>query len=362
MRILAGAIGGIIVILVLWDVVKTTLLLQGAGPLNRRLSNSIWRGGLAVHHRLPGHFFLSVAGVCILLASVSLWILLYWIGWSLIFSMSEMAVISAQNEVPASFWQRIYYVGFTFITLGIGDFKAGSALWEIITVILSISGFFIVTLVITYLLPVVSSAVEQRQLAVHIQSMRFAQGTFFSSFQETGVDGLVSNLQPLSEKICRLAQQHLAYPVLHFMQSGDPQSALPLALASLDENLTLILSGGRSLPADVENLLPLRHSLSFFLWTLSHLKMPLDKESTPESLPLKTLSIIGISPADESDFKRKLDLLRERRRLLRGFVYYTGWQWQDVFRQQHYEEDLFAEGGPEFHSSVDSSETRRQPQ
>jgi len=187
MRILAGAIGGIIVILVLWDVVKTTLLLQGAGPLNRRLSNSIWRGCLAVHHRLPGHFFLSVAGVCILLASVSLWILLYWIGWSLIFSMSEMAVISAQNEVPASFWQRIYYVGFTFITLGIGDFKAGSALWEIITVILSISGFFIVTLVITYLLPVVSSAVEQRQLAVHIQSMRFAQGTFFSSFQETGV-------------------------------------------------------------------------------------------------------------------------------------------------------------------------------
>ncbi|HKJ63827.1 MAG TPA: hypothetical protein VJ969_00375, partial [Desulfopila sp.] len=169
-------------------------------------------------------------------------------------------------------------------------------------------------------------------------------------FQETGLEGLVSNLQPLSEKICRLAQQHLAYPVLHFMQSGDPQSALPLALASLDENLTLILSGGKSLPADVENLLPLRHSLSFFLWTLSHLQMPLDKESTPESLPLKSLSIIGISPTDESDFKRKLELLRERRRLLRGFVYYTGWQWQDVFRKQHYEEDVFAEGGPDFHT------------
>ncbi|HKJ64134.1 MAG TPA: hypothetical protein VJ969_01945, partial [Desulfopila sp.] len=126
MRILAGAVGGIIVILVLWDVVKTTLLLQGAGPLNRRLSNSLWRGCLAVYHRLPGHFFLGVSGVFILLASVSVWILLYWIGWSLIFSVSEMAVVSAQNEVPASFWQRVYYVGFTFITLGIGDFKAGS--------------------------------------------------------------------------------------------------------------------------------------------------------------------------------------------------------------------------------------------
>ena len=58
----------------------------------------------------------------------------------------------------------------------------------------------------------------------------------------------MDNLQPLAEKICGLSQQHFAYPVLHFMQPKEAQTALPPVPAALDESLTLILNGARSLP------------------------------------------------------------------------------------------------------------------
>ncbi|MEQ9484433.1 MAG: hypothetical protein RIG27_19410 [Coleofasciculus sp. F4-SAH-05] len=42
------------------------------------------------------------------------------------------------------------------------------AVWQIATAIASVNGFFLVTLAIAYLLPVVSAATQQRQLAVYL--------------------------------------------------------------------------------------------------------------------------------------------------------------------------------------------------
>ncbi len=343
MRTAMGCVGTVLICIVLWDVIKTTLLLQGAGPLTKRLSGVLWRGCLAITGRLLPREFLSFCGVGILLITIAVWVILYWAGWTLIFSTAEYAVVSAQQEVPATFWQRVYYVGFILITLGVGDFKAGNDLWEILTVLVSISGFFLVTLVITYLLPVVSSTVEQRQFALHVQAMRFSRGALLPSFGK-GIETLAENLQPLTEKVCRLAQQHLAYPVLHFMQPVEARAALPPALAALDESLTLILNGGRSRPSAVENLLPLRHSLTFYLKTLKSLELPISLAEIPEPPPLLLLSELGLETGDEEDYLRKLGLIEERRRLLKALVVYTGWDWDDVSGQRIHTEIYTLEG------------------
>ncbi len=348
MDYIIGLAGTLLVIIVLWDVMATTMLLSGAGPLTFPLTSGLWKICLKLHRRFMLRGFLSVCGGLIILASITVWIFFYWFGWTLIFSISNFSVLESQSGATANFLQRAYYVGFTFITLGIGDFKAGSEFWEILSIVLAISGFFMVTLVITYLLPVVSAVVEQRQLAVYIHSMGFARGGLIPSFQGLGLHGLIENLQPLTEKISRLGQQQLAYPVLRFMQSSNPKASLPLALANLDETLTLILHGSADLPATAENLLPLRHSLTFYLRILRSLCIPL-ADKPPPPLPLNDLAFFERQSVEADEFDRRLQALDERRRTLDGYVAYSGWEWQEVMWQQSSDEAEAAKAASGLH-------------
>ncbi|MFP4317182.1 MAG: ion channel [Desulfovibrionales bacterium] len=333
-RIALGVTGALIIGMVLWDIIGTTLLLSGGGPLTTRVTNRIWKVFLAVHRHGPFRNFLSYCGVGLILGTITFWIMAYWAGWTLIFSVSESAVLEAQTEVPATFLQRAYYTGFTFITLGTGDFKPGNAFWQILTVFLAVSGFFMVTLVITYLLPVVSAVVEKRQLAIHIRSMSLQRNGLLPSSSRMGLQGLITNLQPLSERVSRLGQQHLAYPILHYMHAADPNASLPLALAELDETLTLIFKGAAELPPEAETLLPLRHSLTFYLSTVHALYSPRGN-TPPPALPLDMLHHLGLTPLASKEFTKRIHDLEERRRMLQGLVQHSGWTWQDIQRFHH---------------------------
>jgi len=81
----------------------------------------------------------------------------------------------------------------------------------------------------------------------------------------------------------------------------------------------------------VENLQPLR---SFYLWTVTSLKLPIDPTEIPEPPPLSGLKQLGWETIEEKDYRRKLGLLEEWHRLPKGLVIYTGWEWQDVVGQR----------------------------
>ena len=61
------------------------------------------------------------AGVTILLVSIALWLILTWLGWSLVFAASANAVVDATTAAPATIGQRVYFAGYTLLTLGNGD-------------------------------------------------------------------------------------------------------------------------------------------------------------------------------------------------------------------------------------------------
>lgn len=56
-----------------------------------------------------------------------------------------MAVRDAANGEPAGLVDRLYFTGYTVFTLGNGDFKPGSGIWQIATGAAAGTGLFLVT-------------------------------------------------------------------------------------------------------------------------------------------------------------------------------------------------------------------------
>ena len=323
-------LGFALLALTMLDVFWSTLTSGGGGPLTRRVARGLWKAALAVHRRRPSHRLLKVAGVVIVLAIVGLWIGLLWTAWMLIFSAEAGAVVASDTGAPASFWERLYFVGFTIYTLGMGDFVPQGAAWRVLTAIASLNGLFLVTLSITYLLPIVSAATEKSQLADLVSAL----GTTPAAIVRAGWNGedfsaLESWLTDLSKKVALHAERHLAYPVLHYFHNLDRFSAIAPTLAALDEALSLLAFGVAPEKRLLEATLgTARNALAVLLRRLA------DSLVEPEAVPplpdLGALREAGIPTVSEEDFRAQMAALDARRRLLHGYVRSDGWTWQDV--------------------------------
>ena len=153
-----------------FDVLVTTWTVGGGGPITSRISSGIWWLVLKIHRRKSSHRLLSITGLVLLTGIALAWYLLTWIGWTFIFCAENSAVVNASSKIPADTWERIYFVGYNISTLGMGDYQAQGKVWQIATAISSSSGFFLVTLSIAYLLPIVSAGSEKRAFAIYLSS------------------------------------------------------------------------------------------------------------------------------------------------------------------------------------------------
>lgn len=84
-----------------WDAIATTLSTATAGgPLTSRITRWCWRGA----HRLasrPTSLIMAAAGPLLLIVTVGTWLVLLWIGWTLIFSFDATSVVSSTTREPA---------------------------------------------------------------------------------------------------------------------------------------------------------------------------------------------------------------------------------------------------------------------
>ncbi|HEY9419962.1 MAG TPA: ion channel [Thermoanaerobaculia bacterium] len=326
-RIVLGIVGAVLILGVIYDVLWTTLRLAGAGPLTSWVTSHLWRLSLRFTRSHPS---LSIAGFRIVLLTVGLWIGLVWLGWVLVFGMDPGAVVDSQSGQPADFWARAYYAGYTLITLGNGDYKPAGALWQVLTPLAAANGFFLVTLVITYLLPLMTEALQRRQLAVHIATLgRTPQELLLRAWDGQGFGRLTDHLIGLTFPLMGLGEGHLAYPVLHCFHSSKRDTAMAPNIAVLDEVLTLLEGVAPEQRPDPVAIYPLRGAIDRLLSTLTEAHL------TPERVPppspnLETLRSVGIRTVDDETFRSSLEAAADRRRLLFGLVEKEGWHWDDV--------------------------------
>lgn len=320
--------GAVLIAVVMADVVITALAVgTSAGPLTGRVTHRLWQLGLKV----GGGRLLQALGVALTLLVLAVWLTLLWLGWTLVFSADPAAVVVTSSGEPVGFWDRVYFVGYTLFTLGNGDLRPDGALWKVLSIVALLNGLGLATLGITYLVPVTAAASERRRLAATIAGLgQRADDMLIRAWNGTDFGFLPQNLARLAPEIDLLAQRHLTYPVLHFFHSSDVDAAAAVAIARIDEAVTLLRAGVAGNLVDPAAIDPLHNALTRFLDTLraAFIKPSDDAPAVP---PLARLRAAGVPTVDQETFVDRLHERAQRRRALVGFIRNDGWAWSEVW-------------------------------
>lgn len=323
MSYLVLLVGIVIILMVAYDLVQTALRLgQRGGPLTLHLASQLWRLAL----RFPR--LLELAGVAILLSIVGVWVIFSWLGWSLVFASWETSVVAADTKAPADLVGKIYFAGYTIFTLGNGDYAPTGA-GRLVTVVANASGLMMVTLAITYLVPLLSAVVEKRTLAGRVSVLGGSVEELVRKLTSPGADEVRAELSSFPREVLLLKERHLAYPVLHYFQSQDRDASIALNLAVLSEALTLVCDGAEdadpSLAAAADKLRAAVERLVGALepWFVT------DKPEPPAPPSLDILSGTNLRPRSPDSFIARVQQRNDIRRHLRWMVQDTGWSWPD---------------------------------
>lgn len=332
MALLALLTGTVLIVVSACDLTWTTLAASGGGgPVTSRLAHWMWEAIRTGRDFRARHQLMRLGGLAVVVVTVLLWLVLLWLGWALIFSGSEVAVVSDQTGRPADWWGRVYFAGTTISTLGPGDLVPGGPAWQIATVVSSLSGLLFATLAITYLIPVVGAVTSRRRVALQIAGLGEDPYAIAASADGRAVTGdLDGELRDLSTALQHLAQQHLAYPALHYFHDVSRESAGPVQIAALDEALSLLMCGVDGDGRNLATVHSARTGVDSMLATLTAAYIaPADE---PPPVPdLDRLRRLGVETVDRDTFRRRLDELADRRRTLVGLVEDDGWFWSDVY-------------------------------
>jgi hypothetical protein len=314
------------------DVLWTTLAVgSGGGPLTSRLCSVLWKVVLHQRHCRRRHHLLTIAAYIIILLPTLIWIFLTLVGWVLIFSVSRDSLISSDTNQPADLWNRIYFIGYTLVTLGLGDYRPQGPIWQLATVLAAGSGFFLVTLAITYLVAIAVAVTQKRQLAIYISCLgRTAEEILTMAWNGKDFGTLTQHLVSLAPMIVLYGQNYLAYPVIHYFHSLERHTAAEISIVILDEALTLLEAGVKpEYRPDSSACYVTRKAISEFL---DMLKAAFIKPAaiTPPLPNLDDLRAKGIPTVSDEDFQVAVSKLDKRRRLLLALVKSDGWPWKTV--------------------------------
>lgn len=326
------SVGGVAIAgLVLFDVVTTTLAVgSGGGPLVSRWTLFVWR----VSRRFIAegrHSVLRGVGLMVVLSVPVGWLLLIWAAWALVFSGAQGAVLETDTGAPAGLVDRIYFAGYSVLTLGNGEFRPAEGIWQLATVAASANGLVLVTLGVTYLIPVTQAASRRRELAAYLSSLgETPQELLRSTWDGQGFGPLCAQASRLALRVLELEQAQLTYPVLDYFHSERRRHAVAPSLAVLDEAITVVLHG---IPPAVRPqtgvLEPVRDAVEGLLYTLRAGALEPSPEAPPAPL-LDDLAAAGIPTTSPATYRAGLEALQHRRQLLRGFVEHDGWTWDAV--------------------------------
>jgi Ion channel len=314
------------------DIVWTTLGTHGGGPLSGRFLDLLWKVALALHRRRPHHHALSFAGSVLLVVLLIFWTVLLWLGWFTVFSADPHSLVNAQTHQPASPIERLYFTGYTIATLGNGDFMPASRLWQLLTACAALGGLGTVSMAITFLLNVLPAVVQQRTFAAYVSDLGGSPAKILArAWTGESLDSLNDHLLEVTAMVHAFAEQHLAYPVLHFFHSEQLRTAASVRLASLYELLFLLCYGvGDAVHVAPMVVLPLEDALRGLVSVMQG-EFVVPDDNAPAAPQLSVLRELGIPTVTNEDYARAAAASRDSRRFYAGLLQDDGWGWEKVW-------------------------------
>ncbi|USZ76008.1 potassium channel family protein [Halorussus vallis] len=311
---------------VFWTILWTN---GGAGLLTSPLMKGTWRGLRTVDRQES--LVLTLAGPLILAFTLTMWVVLLWAGWTLLFAGDVNALNYTRGPGPVRWVGRGYFVAYTMFTMGNGDFSPTSPIWRIVTAFTNASGMILITLIVTYVVSVLRAVVNKQSFASSVMGV----GETSEAFVRSGWDGDTLRqhdlpLESFASSLSTLAAQHKAYPILHYYRSERKQHAAPVAVAVFDDALTIIRFGVDPERRPNEPVIETARSA-----TEDYVRTAMSPPAghTPPPPNLNRLRDADIPVASDEEFTDKLADLAEQRRELLGVVEAQEWEWPSE-RQQ----------------------------
>lgn len=335
MNVLYLSLGILFYFITALDIIKTTFSSSGGGMITNFISKTVWYSFLSAAGKNGRPRLLEYAGPAILVSILFIWILGLWSGLFLVLLSDADSIVNSTTLTSTNALEKLYYAGFTLSTLGVGDYKASTDVWRIITSASAFSGLAFITASITYFVPVLSAVGLQSKLSLYISSMgRTPQQILINSWNGKDFSSFFYNVPDLSQMIMQHIMHHHSYPVIHYFHNSTPKLSITPAMVLLDETHQL-LAHAVSQDAGVDKLkmTMLQTALDAYLELVkgNFLKnaSPHGSAPTPEfwqleekGIPLRQRELAGYTYNHD---------LQNRRKLLTSLLQMDGWSWQEVY-------------------------------
>ncbi|MDX1543379.1 MAG: potassium channel family protein [Christiangramia sp.] len=331
MEILLLIAGILIYLFTVLDIIQTTLSMQGGGWITSRFSHGFWTIFLRLSGRDGKKKILSHTGYILLISIVLIWVFLLWSSFVLLLASDHDSVINSTTREAAYLLEKIYYAGFTISTLGVGDYIPSLGSWRIISAIYSFTGLILLTMSVTYFIPVLSAIIEQRKLGIRLSNLgNSPEEILINSWNGKDFTEFTGKIDDLSESLVHHSQNHRAYPVIHYFHNWKEKNAVILQLARLHEALYLLkYEIDKEKRPNEMDLKPLEIAFQNYrevITEVTHIKL------IEEAPPLADTGILkkqGLIVHDRSSIKVNEELINTRR-LFQTLVRQDGWSWKLV--------------------------------
>lgn len=351
-------LGAALVLLALADMFTTVFHSRAApGLLSRRLSELGWMAfrqlARATARREPA--LLSFAGPTLVAMLLLTWSLLVLFGFALVFWPAlGTALRASHGPTPTGFWTAVYYSGFNFTTLGLGDIAPNQPWCRLLTVIEALVGFSVLTSAVSFILSIYGALVRRNTLARLLHYQSGATGAAVELLIGLGpqgrFEGANQQISSIAQQLFGLVELHHTYPSLHYFRFRPPQFAMArilllsmdipsLGFAALDERRHAALvhsSGMRGLWCG--GMEALRELSAEFLPRRDLVRRydPTEKDFEQwrrhYRRAMERLRDSGIAEVDDADagFRRYAELRRQWHPYVRAFADWMAYPWEQI--------------------------------
>jgi hypothetical protein len=236
MRFLTGLIGVILVFVVLRDAFETIILprrVSGRVRVSKIFYQLSWKPWAALGRQMRAgerrEAYLSTYGPISLLVLIGLWGAILITGFALLLWATGF-------DFPTAI-TALYVSGWTFTTLGIGDFAPKTDLARLVTVAEAGFGFGFLAVVISYL-PVLYQGFSRRETTISLLdelagSPPSAGDLLRRAIAAGEVDELIPLMATWEQWTAELLESHLSYQVLCYFRSQHENQSWVAALTAI---------------------------------------------------------------------------------------------------------------------------------
>ncbi|WP_225913935.1 potassium channel family protein [Leptolyngbya ohadii] len=247
-------VGLVLILIALIDVYLIVLYPRsGRGWLSSLISKGTWRlfqkiakiGRSVRRSEQFGAAILSFCGPTLLILIVLAWTTLMIVGFACVYQPELGQEIQASDGfTPVNFTTALYYSGYVFTTLGVGDLVPRSDWVRIVTVIEAGLGFAIFTLTLTYLLSIYNALGHRNVFALMLHHRTMGKADAAELLARMGTSGDFSDARDdvaeLAKSLLILLESHHAYPVVHYFRFQNDLYSLARIVWLAMDTVTLI--------------------------------------------------------------------------------------------------------------------------